>query len=252
MDDAVAIVLNEVKAHRCVPKIIEDRARPLHDALGRLTLFPRTKHLNALNAAYRLMKYTLGVLNMAARGYGVSERFGYPNAPIGTFMSASPIFLIDAASRKLGNWQSESHYPLAWKRNFSVWQGQDAAYITRFTKNVSSDLARIDFKEKLVQAVILFQEGLETSHVEVALLKFWTGTRVPLLVLNLPPHSRLQTDLAAPRSGLRSPNAGLAGWRRSADRTRLRAGSLQTGNFIGNLTIFASQRPETLAEITVC
>lgn len=133
---------------------------------------------SALNAAYRRMKYTLGVLNLAARGYGVSERFGYPNAPIGTFMSASPIFLIDAVSRKLGNWQSESHYPLAWKRNFSVWQGQDAAHITRFTKNVSSDLARIDFKEKLVQAVILFQEGLETSHVEVALLKFWTGIEV--------------------------------------------------------------------------
>jgi hypothetical protein len=124
------------------------------------------------------MKYALGILNMATWGYGVSNRFGFPNAPIGTFLSASPIFLLDTAGGKLGNWQSESYYPMAWKRNFSVWQGQDAAEITRVAKNVASDLRRIDFKDKLVQSVLLFQEGLETSHIEVALLKFWTGIEV--------------------------------------------------------------------------
>ncbi|MBR0803396.1 hypothetical protein JQ636_07570 [Bradyrhizobium japonicum] len=132
----------------------------------------------ALNAAYRRMKYALGILNMATSGYGVSKRLGFPNAPIGKFLSASPIFLIDTTSRKLGNWQSESYYPAAWKRSFSVWQGQDAPQITKFAKYVASDLARIDFREKLVRAVLLFQEGLETSHVEVALLKFWTAIEV--------------------------------------------------------------------------
>jgi len=132
----------------------------------------------ALSAAYRQLKYALGILNMATWGYGVSERFGFPNAPIGTFLSASPIFLVDIAGAKLGHWQSENYYPLAWKRNFSVWQGQDAAQITRVAKNVSSDLKRIDFKDKLVQSVLLFQEGLETNHIEVALLKFWTGIEV--------------------------------------------------------------------------
>jgi hypothetical protein len=34
-----------------------------------------------------------------------------------------------------------------------------------------------------------------------------------------------------------SPVAGLAGWRRSADRTRLRTNSLLTGNFTGNFAI---------------
>lgn len=131
----------------------------------------------ALNAARR-MKYSLGILNMATSGYGVSKRFGFPNAPIGRFLSASPIFLIDTTSRKLGNWQSESYYPTTSKRSFSVRQGQDVPHITKFAKNVASDLARIDFKEKLVQAVLLFQEGLETSHVEVALLKFWTAIEV--------------------------------------------------------------------------
>lgn len=132
----------------------------------------------ALNAAYRGIKYSLGILNMATNGYGVSKRFGFPNAPIGKFLSASPIFLVDTTSRRLGNWQSESYYPTAWKRSFSVWQRQDAPHITKFAKNVASDLARIDFKEKLVRAVLLFQEGLETSHVEVALLKFWTAIEV--------------------------------------------------------------------------
>jgi hypothetical protein len=38
------------------------------------------------------------------------------------------------------------------------------------------------------------------------------------------------------------PNAGMAGWRRSAGRTRLHANSLQTGNFTGKLTILVARR----------
>src|ERR1700680_4188524 len=34
---------------------------------------------------------------------------------------------------------------------------------------------------------------------------------------------------------VKSPGAGMAGWRRSADRTRLHANSLLTGKFTGNL-----------------
>lgn len=130
---------------------------------------------SAVNAAYRNIKYALGILNMAVEGYGVGRRYGFPNAPIGKFLSASPIFIVDTKARKLGNWQSENYYPTPWKRNFSVSQRQDGAAITEFAKNVASDLTRIDFRDRLVQAVLLFQEGLETSHIEIALLKFWTG-----------------------------------------------------------------------------
>jgi hypothetical protein len=129
----------------------------------------------ALDSAYRNMKYAVGVLNLASQGYGVSKRFGFPNAPIGTFLSASPIFIVDTAAVKLGNWQSENHYPTQWKRNFSVWQAQQTDVITKFAKHAADDLARIDFKERLVQSVLLFQEGLETGHIDIALLKFWTG-----------------------------------------------------------------------------
>ena len=44
-------------------------------------------------------------------------------------------------------------------------------------------------------------------------------------------------------SGTFSPGAGLAGWRRSADRTRLHANSLLTGNFTGNFAISGLLRP---------
>jgi hypothetical protein len=37
------------------------------------------------------------------------------------------------------------------------------------------------------------------------------------------------------------PNAGLGGWRGSADRTRLRQNSLLTGNFTGNFPILGLQ-----------
>jgi hypothetical protein len=36
---------------------------------------------------------------------------------------------------------------------------------------------------------------------------------------------------------VKSPSAGLVGWRRSADRTRLHAKSLVSGNFTGNFAI---------------
>jgi hypothetical protein len=133
---------------------------------------------SALTMAYDRMKYAMGIINLATQGYGVSQRIGFPSAPIGTFLAASPAFLIDTKAAKLGHWQSETNYPVRWKRNFSVWQSQDTEAIGKFAKNFASDLSRIDFKDRLVQSVLLFQEGLETTQIEVALLKFWTGIEV--------------------------------------------------------------------------
>ncbi len=133
---------------------------------------------SALTMAYDRMKYAMGIINLATHGYGVNQRMGFPSAPIGTFLAASPAFLIDTKAAKLGHWQSETNYPVRWKKNFSVWQSQDTDVIVKFAKNLASDLSRIDFKDRLVQSVSLFQEGLETTQIEVALLKFWTGIEV--------------------------------------------------------------------------
>jgi hypothetical protein len=42
------------------------------------------------------------------------------------------------------------------------------------------------------------------------------------------------------------PNAGMAGWRRSADRACLQSKSLQTGNFTGKLAILVARRQDLL------
>jgi len=186
LPDKIVSVDGRIEIRRTLPpsciKVInklEDYERSrlnLQDDFVYLTVKLKSRsERSAVDAAYRTMKYALGVINLATRGYGVSKRFGFPNAPLGKFLSASPVFIVDAAAGKLGGWQSENHYPTQWKNNFSVWQDQDDEVISKFAKHVASDLARIDFKERLVQSVLLFQEGLETGHIEVALLKFWTG-----------------------------------------------------------------------------
>jgi hypothetical protein len=133
---------------------------------------------SAIDAAYRNIKYGLGVLNLITLAYGVSKRFGIPNTPIGKFISASTIFTIDRRQRKLGNYVSENHYPISWKRNFLVWQRASTKEITKHAKHYALNLARLDFREKVVQAIVLFQEGLEATHIDLALLKFWTGIEV--------------------------------------------------------------------------
>jgi hypothetical protein len=47
---------------------------------------------------------------------------------------------------------------------------------------------------------------------------------------------------------VKSPGAGLVGWRRSADRTRLRANSLVSGNFTGNFAILGLRDTITCQE----
>jgi len=49
----------------------------------------------------------------------------------------------------------------------------------------------------------------------------------------------------------KSPVAGLAGWRRSANRTRLQANSLLTGNLTGNSAISEAQKPISRQEAPV-
>jgi hypothetical protein len=133
---------------------------------------------SAIDVAYRNIKYGLGVLNLITRGFGVGSRFGYPNAPLGRFLSASTICTISRREGRLGGYLSENHYSTSWKRNFTVWQRNDTEKISKFAKHYVSDLARIDFADSVIQAIVLFQEGLEAAHIDVALLKFWTGIEV--------------------------------------------------------------------------
>src|SRR5882757_9577592 len=51
--------------------------------------------------------------------------------------------------------------------------------------------------------------------------------------------------------GGQSVKAGLRGWRRSADRTRLQANSLLTGNFTGNFAILVPCAPGSTQDTAV-
>jgi hypothetical protein len=87
----------------------ERRRLGLHDDFLYVTCrVAATDDRSAIDAAYRNIKFGLGMLNLITRGYGVSDRFGYPDAPIGKFLSASPIFTIDRGERKMGGYVRES------------------------------------------------------------------------------------------------------------------------------------------------
>lgn len=151
----------------------------LHDDFLYLTCkVTATDDRSAIDVGYRNVKYIVGVLNLITRGFGVIHRFGYPSAPLGTFLTASMICTIDRGERRLGGYLSENHYPVLWKRNFSVWQKNNTAQICKFSKHYVSDLARIDYADRVIQAIVLLQEGLESAHIDIALLKFWTGIEV--------------------------------------------------------------------------
>ena len=134
-----------------------------------------TDDRSAIDSAYRKVKYALGVANLITRGFGVSHRSGYPNAPLGQFLSASTICTVDRRQRKLGGYLSENHYPTFWKRNFTVWQRNHGAEISKFAKHYATNITRMDFADRVIQTIVLFQEGLEATHIDIALLKFWTG-----------------------------------------------------------------------------
>ena len=129
----------------------------------------------ANNFGYRTFKYALGVLNLHSYGFGVSHRFGYPNAPLGTFLSASTFCLVDEVSRKLGGFMSDNPYPINWKSSFTVSSKSRLSDVEKFSKNLTKAIGRLDFSDRVIQAIVLFQEGLEATHIDIALLRFWTG-----------------------------------------------------------------------------
>lgn len=112
----------------------------LHD--GYTFLIVKVKSRNervALDAAYRQIKFALGLMNLAGGGFGVSTRIGYPNAPMGKFLSLSPIFLIDTAARKISNWHSTTHFLERWERSFTVCTEQrPAGEMVKFAKDWSA------------------------------------------------------------------------------------------------------------------
>ncbi|GAB6842429.1 hypothetical protein HNR00_004356 [Methylorubrum rhodinum] len=150
----------------------------LHDDfIFATTNIQATDHRLAIDRADRKFKYGLGVLNLVYRGYGVTKRFGYPNAPIGSFLSASSIFIVDRKRRKIGSYFSDNNFPRNFKRNFTYRDEFDDD-ASKFAARYIKQLNKIDFKDKFVQSVILFQEGLEAPSVDLALLKFWTGIEI--------------------------------------------------------------------------
>src|SRR5258708_2259887 len=73
---------------------------------------------------------------------------------------------------------------------------------------------------------------------------------VPGPVPIVPPAVPLFRILRPFLSRKNSPKTGMPGWRRSADRTRLRANSLLTGNFTGNLGVLGRFIPIRSLETT--
>src|SRR5215208_4312170 len=115
---------------------------------------------SALDMAYRNIKYSLGVMNLICRGFGISMRFGIPHAPIGGLLTASPIFMINRGKRELGSHITENHFPIAFKTSFTFRQQLDSERAAKAFRPYISDLRGIDFREKIIQAIVLFQEAL--------------------------------------------------------------------------------------------
>jgi hypothetical protein len=102
-------VMDALKAHE------HERLQLQDDFVYMSTKVVSSQDRSALTTAYDRMKYALGLINLATHGYGVSQRMGFPSAPIGTFLAASPVFMIETKAARLGNWQSEANYPTRWK-----------------------------------------------------------------------------------------------------------------------------------------
>ncbi len=146
-----------------------------NDFLYMITPIKAVDQRLALDIAYKNIKYGLGVLHLVSGRFGITKRFGIPHAPLGTFLSASPIFTIDRKRRELGGYLTESYFPVSFKQHFIVRLPIPTEEVTKLCRSYLSDIKKTDFPDKIVQAIILLQEGLETPHIEIALLKFWTG-----------------------------------------------------------------------------
>lgn len=128
---------------------------------------------SALEEGIRSIQFSLGLLNLASRGYGLSKRFGVPGAPLGTYLLSSPVFVVDQSQKKMGGWLSDSSYPRQFKFNFTA-RRDDLSDLTAYTKRWMTQIGRIDFPDRLATAIVLFQEGLSATQVDIALIKLWT------------------------------------------------------------------------------
>lgn len=130
---------------------------------------------SAIDLSYRQIKLALGIANLHSHGYGVNRRFGFPNAPIGKFLTGSTIFNINHNQKRIGMYFTENHYPGSWKNSFTVTRSDGIKSLTNFSKKAYKKISKLEFRDTIYQAIILLQEGLESNYVDVALLKFWTG-----------------------------------------------------------------------------
>ena len=81
------------------------------------------------------------------------------------------------------------------------------------------------------------ETSITTRHY-ARLVSEWTGS------VGLDPRHAIGCLSGVPRDG--TTHSGLAGWRRSNDRTGLQPNSLQTGNFSGNFAEFGPQEASAL------
>ncbi|CCD94177.1 hypothetical protein BRAO375_320010 [Bradyrhizobium sp. ORS 375] len=128
---------------------------------------------SALQDGIRSLQLSLGLLNLAARGYGLSKRMGIPGVPLGQFLIASPAFLLDHEKRKMGSWLSDSDFPNRFKFHFTA-KRVDLKELSTFTKRWIGKIERTDFSDRFSTAITLFQEALSARQVDIALIKFWT------------------------------------------------------------------------------
>jgi hypothetical protein len=65
------------------------------------------------------------------------------------------------------------------KQSFSVYRAHGPAeQVKKTAKAYVDQISKLDFGDKVLQSLVLFQEGLESNHIDIALLKFWTGIEV--------------------------------------------------------------------------
>lgn len=133
----------------------------------------RARHgRGAVEAGYRNLQCCIGILNLSAQGYGISYRSGMPSVPIGSVLLSSAALLIDHKRKTVGDWITDSHYPQTFKHSFigRVELQELAPYAKRWVRRIK----RTDFADRITTAVVLFQEGISATHIDVALIKLWT------------------------------------------------------------------------------
>jgi hypothetical protein len=141
-------------------------------------LFLRTKvqardGRSAIDEGIRNLQFCIGVLNLVIVGFGLSKRFGLPGAPLGRLLLASSTLLVDQNKRTVGDWVGDNNYPRAFKQSFTA-KDVDLDELVPYARRWVRQIKRTDFSDRISTAIILFQEGLSATQVDVALIKLWT------------------------------------------------------------------------------